>query len=126
MRKKILIVEDEESLLKLESLLLTSRGYHVEGVTTGTAALQVAVEKVPDLVLLDVMLPELDGFEVCRQIKIHPKTRHIPVIMLSARKNPEDLSRGKQVGADQYITKPFRSAKVVESINHLLQIKCAS
>ena len=120
MRKKILIVEDEESLLKLESILLTSSGYHVEGVTNGTAALQAVFERSPDLVLLDVMLPELDGFEVCRQIKNHPKTRHIPVIMLTARKNPEDLSHAKQVGADHYITKPFRSAMVVESIKRLV------
>jgi len=120
MRKKILIVEDEESLLKLESILLTSNGYHVEGVTTGTAALKAAFKIIPDLILLDVMLPELDGFEVCRQIKNHPKTSHIPVILLTARKSPEDLTHSKQVGADDYITKPFRSAMVVASIQRLV------
>ena len=118
--KKILIVEYEKSLLKLESILLTSNGFHVEGVTTGTAALQAAVHVAPDLVLLNVMLPGLDGFEVCKQIKNHPKTRHIPLIMLTARKEPEDVLHGKQVGADQYITKPFRSAMVVESIKRLV------
>lgn len=120
MKKKILIVEDDEGLLKLESILLTSKGYDVEGVTNGRAAVKAAVEGVPDLVLLDVMLPELDGFEVCKQIKNHPRTRHIPVILLTARKEPEDLSHARQVGADHYITKPFRSAKVMETINRLV------
>ena len=120
MPKKILIVEDEESLLKLESILLTTKGYHVQGVATGTAALKAVMETPPDLVLLDIMLPEVDGFEVCRQIKTNQQTRHIPVILLTAKKSPEDMARGKEVGADQYITKPFKSAMVISSIERLL------
>lgn len=120
MAKKILIVEDEESLLKLESILLTTKGYNVQGVATGTAALKAVAETPPDLVLLDIMLPEMDGFEVCRHIKNNPETRHIPVILLTAKKSPEDVARGKQVGADQYITKPFKSSMVVASIERLL------
>ena len=112
MQKKILIVEDEESLLKLESILLTTKGFHVQGVTTGVAALKAVAENPPDLVLLDIMLPEMDGFEVCRQIKNSPQTSHIPVILLTAKKSPEDMARGKQVGADQYITKPFKSHEI--------------
>jgi twitching motility two-component system response regulator PilG len=120
MQKKILIVEDEESLLKLESILLTTKGFHVQGVTTGLAALKAVAESPPDLVLLDIMLPEMDGFEVCQQIKESPQTRHIPVILLTAKKSPEDMARGKQVGADQYITKPFKSSMVIASIERLL------
>lgn len=120
MPRKILIVEDEESLLKLESILLTTKGYHVQGVTTGTAALKAVAEGAPDLILLDVMLPEMDGFEVCRQIKTTPATRDIPVILLTAKKSPEDMARGKQVGADQYMTKPFKSSMVVAAIERLL------
>jgi twitching motility two-component system response regulator PilG len=120
MQKKILIVEDEESLLKLESILLTTKGFHVQGVTTGLAALKAVAENPPDLVLLDIMLPEMDGFEVCQQIKESPQTRHIPVILLTAKKSPEDMARGKQVGADQYITKPFKSSMVIASIERLL------
>ncbi len=120
MQKKILIVEDEESLLKLESILLTTKGFHVQGVATGTAALKAVAENPPDLVLLDIMLPEMDGFEVCRHIKSSPQTRHIPVILLTAKKTPEDMARGKQVGADQYITKPFKSSMVIASIERLL------
>ncbi|MFO7811604.1 MAG: response regulator [Pelovirga sp.] len=120
MQKKILIVEDEESLLKLESILLTAKGFHVQGVTTGTAALKAIAENPPDLVLLDIMLPEMNGFEVCQQVKESPQTRHIPVILLTAKKSPEDMARGKQVGADLYITKPFKSSMVIASIERLL------
>ena len=119
-KKKILIVEDEESLLKLESILLTSRGYEVKGVADGQAALDILPSMKPDLVLLDIMLPEIDGFEVCRQIKSSEATKHIPVIMLTAKKSREDMARGEQVGADWYITKPFKPAMVIETIQRFL------
>jgi len=119
-KKMILIVEDEESLLKLESILLTSRGYEVKGVADGQAALTAVTDIKPDLVLLDIMLPEIDGFEVCRQIKSNEATKHIPVIMLTAKKSREDMARGEQVGADWYITKPFKSAMVIETIQRFL------
>lgn len=120
---RILIVEDEESLLKLESILLTSRGYHVRGVTDGAAALKEIVENPPDLVLLDIMMPGIDGFEVCRRIKEDPLTSGIPVVMLTAKKSSMDQSRGMQVGADAYITKPFKSVKIMEVIEGLLKHK---
>jgi DNA-binding response OmpR family regulator len=119
-KKRILIVEDEESLLKLESILLTSRGYDVKGVTDGQAALDAVASLKPDLVLLDIMLPVIDGFEVCRRIKSSEATRHIPVIMLTAKKSREDMARGEEVGADWYITKPFKSAMVIETIQRFL------
>ncbi|PLX93353.1 MAG: two-component system response regulator [Desulfuromonas sp.] len=119
-KKKILIVEDEESLLKLESILLTSKGYEVRGVANGQAALDVLAEEKPDLVLLDIMLPELDGFEVCRRIKSDEATRNIPVVMLTAKKSREDMAKGEKVGADWYITKPFKSAMVIETIQRFL------
>lgn len=120
MKRKILIVEDEESLLKLESILLTSKGYEVRGVTNGQAALDAIAEELPDLVLLDIMLPEIDGFEVCRRIKSNNETKHLPVIMLTAKKSREDMARGEKVGADWYITKPFKSAMVIETIQRFL------
>ncbi len=121
MPEKILIVEDEESLLKLESILLTTKGYLVRGATTGTAALEAIAEEKPDLVLLDIMLPGLDGFSVCEKIKQNPETSNIPVILLTAKKTPEDLARGEAVGADQYITKPFKSAMVMDVIDRLIK-----
>lgn len=119
-KKKILVVEDEESLLKLESILLTSKGYEVIGVPNGKAALDAIDKQKPDLVLLDIMLPEIDGFEVCRRIKSNQQTRDIPVIMLTAKKSREDMTRGENVGADWYITKPFKSAMVIETIQRFL------
>jgi len=119
-KQKILIVEDEESLLKLESILLTSKGYDVRGVSNGQLALDAIEEERPDLVLLDIMLPEIDGFEVCQRIKDNPETKDIPVIMLTAKKSREDMARGEKVGADWYITKPFKSAMVIETIQRFL------
>lgn len=119
-KQKILIVEDEESLLKLESILLTSKGYDVRGVSNGQEALEAIEEEKPDLVLLDIMLSEIDGFEVCQRIKENPKTRDIPVIMLTAKKSREDMARGEKVGADWYITKPFKSVMVIETIQRFL------
>lgn len=123
---RILIVEDEESLLKLESILLTSRGYKVRGVSDGAAALKDIAENRPDLVLLDIMMPGIDGFEVCRRIKEDPFTSSIPVIMLTAKKSSADQARGAQVGADAYITKPFKSIKIIEVIEGLLAKRAIS
>ncbi|HEY6839174.1 MAG TPA: response regulator [Geobacteraceae bacterium] len=117
---RILVVEDEESLLMLERILLSSKGYSVTGVMDGKAALEEIAANRPDLVILDIMLPEMDGFEVCKQIKADPQTSGIPVVMLTAKKSNQDVTRGMQVGADAYITKPFKSAKVIEVIEGLL------
>ncbi|MBT0662982.1 response regulator [Geobacter pelophilus] len=119
-RNRILIVEDEESLLKLESILLSSKGYKVVGVADGVAAIEEIFSNIPDLVILDVMLPGIDGFEVCRRIKEDPATSKIPVIMLTARKNTQDMDRGLQSGADAYITKPFKSAQLIGTIERIL------
>ena len=117
---RILVVEDEESLLMLERILLSSKGYRVTGVTDGKAALEEIQRNKPDLVLLDIMLPVMDGFELCKLIKDNPDTSHIPVIMLTAKKSSQDVARGMEVGADAYITKPFKSAKIVEVIEGFL------
>jgi twitching motility two-component system response regulator PilG len=121
-KKRILVVEDEESLLKLESILLTSKGYSVTGVMDGKAALASISADPPDLVILDVMLPGIDGFEVCRQIKGNAATKGIPVVMLTAKKSAGDVALGAQVGADAYLTKPFKSAQVMEIISTLLTV----
>jgi len=120
-KKKILIVEDEESLLKLESILLTSKGYEVTGAKSGREALEILKTEMPDLILLDIMLPEMDGFEVCRLIRSDMRTRHIPVVMLTAKKSREDMERGEQVGANWYITKPFKSSMVTETVKRFLE-----
>jgi twitching motility two-component system response regulator PilG len=118
--KKILLVEDQESLLKLESILLTSRGFEVRGVSDGEAALAAIEEDIPDLMLLDIMLPDLDGFEICRMIKEKERTRQIPIIMVTARKSRRDVQLSREAGADAYITKPFKSAMLIETIQKIL------
>jgi len=118
--KEVLIVEDVENLLKLQSLLLTTRGFKVHGVADGKLALDYVMNKKPDLVLLDIMLPEIDGFEVCRQIKSEASTKGIPVIMVSSKTSKEDLAKAEQVGADWYITKPFKAAMLIETVQRFL------
>jgi DNA-binding response OmpR family regulator len=119
-KKKIMVVEDEQSLLTLQSMLLSVEGYTVEGVMDGQTALDVVETMMPDLILLDIMLPEIDGLEVCRQIKANEATRHIPIIMLTAKKSKEDLVMGEQAGADMYITKPYKTSMVIETIQRFL------
>ncbi len=117
----ILIVEDEESLLKLESILLTAKGYRVTGASDGSEALEALRKEKPDLVLLDVMLPRLDGFEVCKKIKSNPETRSVPVVMLTSLKSREDYTKAVGAGADAYLTKPFKALQLVETIQSILE-----
>ena len=119
--RKILVVEDEESLLKLESILLTTRGYKVTGASDGLKALTEIEKEKPDLVLLDIMMPGIDGFEVCRRIKENPATKSIPVVMLTAKKSSADQVKGAEVGADAYLTKPFKAGRIIEVIEELLK-----
>lgn len=119
-KKRILIIEDEESLLKLETILLTVKGYKVTGALTGYDALKKISEETFDLILLDIMLPDIDGFEICCRVKRDPRTSAIPVVMLTAKKNPDDQERGVACGASAYLTKPFKSAMIIEVIEKLL------
>lgn len=119
-KKRVLVVEDEESLLKLETILLTVKGFEVVGAVTG----QMAIDKIGiepfDLVLLDIMLPDIDGFEVCRQIRKDPRTSTVPIIMLTGKKSQEDHDKGVLSGANSYLVKPFKSAMIIDEINKFL------
>lgn len=119
-KKRILIVEDEESLLKLETILLTVKGFEVTGAFTGKMAMDKIGTEDFDLVLLDIMLPDFDGFEVCRQIRNNPRTATIPIIMLTGKKSQNDHDKGVSCGANSYIIKPFKSAMIIDEINRLL------
>lgn len=103
----ILIVEDEEDILALVTHNLSREGYQTRGLTSGDEALNAIADQTPDLVILDLMLPGLDGLEICRRIKAKPETSHIPIIMLTARGEEADIVTGLELGADDYITKPF-------------------
>lgn len=120
-KKRVLIVEDEESLLKLETILLTVKGFEVVGAFTGKMAIEKLAAEDFDLVLLDIMLPDFDGYEVCRLIRKDPRTSAIPIVMLTAKKTQEDHDKGVLCGANAYLTKPFRSAMIIDEINNLLK-----
>jgi len=106
-QENILVVEDEEDLLELIVYNLIKEGYQVRGASSGEEALRAVQDSQPDLVLLDIMLPGINGFTVCRLLKSEVKTSAIPVIMLTAKGEEADVVAGLELGADDYITKPF-------------------
>ncbi len=111
-KAKILVVDDETDILELVRYNLEREGYKVICVENGEDCLRKAADKLPDLVILDLMLPGMDGMDVCRTLKGDSKTRHIPVLMLTAKGDESDIVSGLEMGADDYITKPF-SPKVL-------------
>lgn len=104
---RVLVVEDEQDIQELLAFNLTKAGYRVDAARTGEEALRRIREAPPDLVLLDLMLPGIDGLEVCRLMKAQPETREIPVLMLTAKGEEADVVAGLELGADDYVTKPF-------------------
>ena len=104
---KILVVEDEELLQELLTYNLRRAGYHPISSLNGTEAFEIAVVEKPALILLDLMLPDTDGFAVCKHLRSRTETEAIPIIMLTAREQAADIVRGLELGADDYITKPF-------------------
>jgi two-component system, OmpR family, alkaline phosphatase synthesis response regulator PhoP len=118
---KILVVEDDASIrLGLEDTL-RAKGYAVQAVTRGDVGLQRALEMIPDLIVLDIMLPDMDGFEVCRRLKASKLLSEIPVIILSARGAELDRVRGLELGADDYVTKPFSLMELLARVSVVLR-----
>jgi two-component system phosphate regulon response regulator PhoB len=105
--EKILVVDDEEDILELVRYNLAKEGFRVQCSASGEHGLRKAVSERPDAILLDLMLPDLDGLVVCRQLKNNPSTRHIPVIMLTAKGEDADIVTGLELGAEDYVVKPF-------------------
>jgi DNA-binding response OmpR family regulator len=121
MMSRILIVEDDDDIAQLVHRYLTRAGHVADIVGAGDAALANVRERVPDLVLLDLMLPGLDGLEVCRAIRESSATRSLPIIMLTARSEESDRVVGLQLGADDYVTKPFSPNELVARVGALLR-----
>lgn len=117
----ILIVEDDEAICALLRYNLEREGYSVGAAHDGEAAIDSVTERKPDLVLLDWMLPKLSGIEVCRQLRRSPRLRDIPIIIVSAKGDEADKVRGLQMGADDYVTKPFSVAELLARIQRLLR-----
>lgn len=120
-KEKILVVEDEADISEVLKYNLAKEGYVISVVSTGEEALEGVVHSPPDLVLLDLMLPGIDGLEVCRRLKADAGTRHIPVVMLTAKGEEPDIVAGLELGADDYITKPFRISILVARLRAVLR-----
>lgn len=118
---KVLVIEDEEAISHLLKYNLTAEGFEVSIVDDGDEALMAAEEFQPDIILLDWMLPNVSGIEICRQLRARDETREIPVIMLTARAEEEDRLRGFDKGADDYVTKPFSMKELVARIHAVLR-----
>jgi two-component system phosphate regulon response regulator PhoB len=117
----VLVVDDEEDIIELVELDLAGEGYRVVGCTTGEKALEIARSKLPNLIVLDLMLPGIDGLEVCRRLKRSPKTAHIPIVMLTAKAEETDIVTGLELGADDYVTKPFSGKVLAARVRRLLR-----
>jgi two-component system phosphate regulon response regulator PhoB len=119
--QQILVVEDEEDILELVSFNLRKEGYRVRGVASGEAALQEARQHMPELIILDLMLPGANGFDVCKSLKSDQRTKAIPVIMLTARSEEVDIVTGLELGADDYLTKPFSPRVLIARVRAILR-----
>jgi len=118
--ERILVVDDEEDVLELVRYNLAKNGYKVITATTGEQAINEARGKTPDLIVLDLMLPGIDGLEVCRKLKSDVKTERIPIIMLTAKGEETDIVTGLELGADDYVTKPFSPKVLIARLRRIL------
>lgn len=121
-RRKILVVDDERYILHILDFSLGSEGYEVITAGDGEQAVERTKSEKPDLIVMDIMMPKMDGFEACKLIKSDPDTREIPVIMLTAKGREVDKNRGMEAGADEYLTKPFSPAKLIERVHSVLGV----
>lgn len=122
-KEKILVVDDEEDILDLLNFNLSREGYQVVCVASGEEALKACESQVPDVLLLDLMLPGMDGLEVARRLKGNLKTRDIPIVMLTAKGEEADIVTGLELGADDYITKPFSPRILLARVRAVLRRK---
>jgi two-component system alkaline phosphatase synthesis response regulator PhoP len=123
MSQTILIVDDEQTTAQLVKMVLKKQGYRVVTSGNGPEALRIADDLIPDLVLLDIVLPGMDGFQVCQYIRKNPRTATIPVIMFSGLDRPADQHKAFEVGSDDYLTKPVKMADLLEKIRKILYLK---
>ena len=122
-REKILVVDDEDDILELLDYNLKKNGYEVKGVASGEQALKSVKQEVPDLVVLDLMLPGIDGLDVCKVLKNDDKTSNVPILMLTAKGEEADVVTGLELGADDYVTKPFSPRVLMARAKALLRRK---
>lgn len=120
-KERILVVDDEEDLLELLRFNLNKAGYQVSCVSSGEDAVKEARGQLPDLIVLDLLLPRVDGLEVCKVLKRDPRTKPIPIVMLTAKGEEADIVAGLEIGADDYVTKPFSPSVLVARVKAVLR-----
>ncbi len=121
MPKKILIVDDEPSIIVPLQFLMQQNGFETLVAFSGEEAMEIITDSPPDLILLDIMLPIIDGFEVCQRVRENPQWNSIKIILLTALGGEANVAKGMALGADAYITKPFSNAEVSQKVNALLE-----
>lgn len=123
MEKKILVIEDDPATSRLVDYSLRHEGYQVITASNGLEGVRKALSESPDLIILDVMLPGMDGFEICHRLRSEPTTANLPILMFSAKAQEIDKETGIKVGADDYLTKPAAPAEIVSRVEKLLAKK---
>ena len=123
--RRILIADDDPDILELLTLNLEHEGFEVLGASDGDEAWALVRDAMPDLVVLDVMMPERDGLDVLTSLKAHPRTRHIPVVLLTAKATDAEVWEGWRAGADYYMTKPFNLDELLRFLDNLLPAAAA-
>ena len=123
MSEKIMIVDDDPSIVRLIQYFLERESYEIIIAGNGLQALKKAETEKPDLIMLDLMLPGVDGFEVCHRLRANPKTEDMPILMLSAKGDDTDKNEATKVGASAYFTKPFTGPVLIEQVQELLNPK---
>jgi len=121
-KKTVLIADDEIDIVETVKFMLESEGFEVLTAYDGEEALKTARTAIPDIILLDVMMPKINGYKVSRLLKFDKKFQDIPILMITARSQDEDRLIGEETGADEYITKPFEISDVIDLINKYLQV----
>ncbi|MDX2446476.1 MAG: response regulator [Desulfobacterales bacterium] len=121
MPQKILIVDDEPNIVIPLQFLMEQNGYLTLVAQSGEEALEMISKETPDLVLLDIMLPGVDGFEVCEIVRLNPEWRNTRIIFLTAKGRDVDIAKGMLLGADEYITKPFSNQQIIDTVTKLLE-----
>ena len=121
MSKKILIVDDEPNIVLSLDYLVRKKVYTPYIARNGSEALAIAQAEIPDLILLDIMMPDIDGYEVCQTLKNDPRFNDTKIIFLSAKSKKEDIEKGLQMGADKYFTKPFSTKQLLQEMVDLMQ-----
>jgi DNA-binding response OmpR family regulator len=120
-RGKVLVVDDEEYIQHILNFSFGAEGFEVITASDGEEAVTIAKSQRPDIIVLDIMMPKMDGYEACKHIKADPQTEHIPVILLTAKGREVDRKLGAEAGADDYVVKPFSPGRLIERVEGFMK-----